>query len=106
MCAFLQFLGFVTYHFYCTLKSFGKSLRYRNLDDRTVAVAKPTANTVKVAMDEPSNTARQQPKYVIWLLTANTVKVAMDEPSSTARQQPKYVIWLDHEPLLNTGSSI
>ena len=79
MCAFLQFLGFITYHFYCTLKSFGKSLRYRNLDDRTVAVAKPTATTVKVAMDEPS---------------------------STARQQPKYVIWLDREPLLNTGSSV
>ena len=79
MCAFLQFLGIVTYHFYCALKSFGKPLlkRYRNLDNRASAVALPTTTTV-----------------------------GTDEPSSIADRQSRYGSTLDCEPLLNTGSSV
>ena len=80
--AFLQFIGIVTYHSYCALKSFRKSLlkRYRNLDDRASAVVMPTTTTVGMDMDEPSSIADQQ--------------------------SSRYESMLDREPLLNTGSSV
>ena len=80
--AFLQFIGIVTYHSFCALKSFRKSLlkRYRNLDDRASAVVMPTTTTVGMDMDEPSSIADQQ--------------------------SSRYESMLDREPLLNTGSSV
>ena len=61
MFAFLQFIGIVTYHLCCALKSFRKSLLkgYRNLDDRASAVAMPTTTTVGMDIDEPSSIADQ-----------------------------------------------